>query len=679
MKRHQKQQMADVIEDDFIMHFRRRIQLQSLFHHIGQSVPEHVVMRFRRAGTWDAKVPQPVSEEIRSVLTEKDHPHRIPIPNGPLVASIEDNKQWIIDVSEQLLSADPKGRAAAFNHFIEAQSHDYCWVSNFVLDLLRRNADAIRSDDESVWIKAGLELRDAIKRDFRVNCAGFKQASMLQFDESYQEFFSTVIKPRAHCFDHDRPSICNPVEEAEAIRSMFEEWSSLDDLGAALNRYLAFCGYLPLASDLSAGSLIAAWQQCHTERDVWTDVWKWAQSCPSVLAQYHAAHAFLEHPQWIRCDEIDKLLNVIRSVINSSESKSSYAEAPLWHLRSLLLQHYQVHLESMTPGLNSEVVSAAACWMTEMVANMFEGEPSHVERVCDFLMNEVLPLSWRRWFMARSRMALSTMRVASLYNSFIWGDSLLATAVRRFADFPECAARYEFRTFLLTRLTSALCVGNLRTVQKENPSYAFDLHVSFSDFELSHSPTDDEVTEAAMQILAVRTKIEETSGLKDLLSSLRELPNEICSFLCANLRSWRVELSNSDSTVCDFLKDNEWRGAVFQRLPLDALGNLVSFLTDWQLQHDEEWLLRVPHIFAFECENASEQERRELLLFATAVSSMAADLASPVVRLIVGSKHTEIGSQFETWRKTTRDLARESEPWLAARVRGFLGTLESVT
>ncbi len=157
----------------------------------------------------------------------------------------------------------------------------------------------------------------------------------------------------------------------------------------------------------------------------------------------------------------------------------------------------------------------------------------------------------------------------------------------RFADFPECTARDEFRTFLLTRLTSALCVGNLRTVQKENPSYAFDLHVSFSDFEPSYSPTDDEVSEAARQILEVRTKIEETSGLKDLLSNLRELPNEVCSFLCANLQSWRVELSNSDSIVCEFLNDNEWRKAVFQRLPLDALGNLVSFLTDWQLQHDE--------------------------------------------------------------------------------------------
>ncbi len=229
MKRHQRQQMADMTEEDIIIAFRRRIQLQALFHHIGQSVPEHVVMRFRKAGTWDAKVPQPVSEEFLAVLTEKDHPQRISIPDGPLVASNEDRTRWIIDVSDQLVSIDPKVRAAAFDHFIGAQSHDDCWVSDFVLELLRRHTDAIRSEDESVWINAGLELRDAINRDFRVNCAGLKQASKLQFDESYQEFFSKVIRPRAHCFDHDRPSICNPVEEAERIRSMFEEWSSLDD------------------------------------------------------------------------------------------------------------------------------------------------------------------------------------------------------------------------------------------------------------------------------------------------------------------------------------------------------------------------------------------------------------------------------------------------------------------
>jgi len=105
---------------------------------------------------------------------------------------------------------------------------------------------------------------------------------------------------------------------------------------------------------------------------------------------------------------------------------------------------------------------------------------------------------------------------------------------------------------------------------------------------------------------------------------------------------------------------------------------VLAFLIDWQLQQNEEWLLRLPHLFAFECENSVEPERIELLLSATIYSAMAADIASPVVRLLVGAKQPDIVSQFEVWRRIARDIARDSEPWLASRVRGFLGTLDTI-
>ncbi len=678
MKPRRKQQVADMTEDELVLAFRRRIQLQALCHRVGQSVPGHVVMRFRKAGTWDREITQPIPQSLLRVLTQTEHPLRMPFPDGPLVVVVEDNTRGIIDVSEHLLSHDVNIRLAALEHFLTAQSNEERWASPFVLDLLKRNADALSREDESAWIGAGLALRDAIDRDFRVNCAGVRQASRLRFEESYQEYLSKVIRPRARCFEHDRPPVWNPAEEAEQIRAKFEEWSFLDDLGMALNRYLEFCGYLPLAGELSAGTLIAAWESRHSGHDVWNAVWKWTESCPSVLAQYHAAHAFLEHPHWIRRDGIERLLTVARGVIGSSESESSSAQAPLWQLRAHLLQHYQVHLEASAPGLNSEVVAAAACWMTEMVARLFHADPDHVKKSREFLLTEVLPLSWRRWLMARSRMVPSPLRVANLYAPFIWGDALLATALRRFPDFPECEARDEFRTFLMTRLTSAVCVGSLRVVGRSSAAYAFELPVSTSDLELPDNPTNNQNAEAARQVLAARRAIEAGTGLKDLLSELRELPNGLSTFLCASLRCWPVDRSHADTAVRDLLNDNDWRRTVFHRVSLESLDKLISFLTDWQLQQDEEWLVRLPQLFAFECENANEPERRDLLLSATTVSAMAADVASPVVRLLVGPKRTEIAGQFDEWRQTTREIACDSEPWLAARLRGFLGTIENV-
>ncbi len=678
MKRQRKQQMADMTEDEITLAFRRRIQLQALCHRVGQSVPGHVVMRFRKAGTWDREITQPIPQSLLPVLTQTDHIPRMPLPDGPLVVVVEDNTRGIIDVSQHLLSHNANIRRAALEHFLTAESNEQLWVSPFVLDLLKRNADALSREDESAWIGAGLALRDAIDRDFRVNCAGVRQASRLRFEESYQQYLSKVIRPRANCFEHDRPPVWNPAEEVEQIRAKFEEWSSLDNLGMALNRYLEFCGYLPLAGELSAGTLIAAWEHRHSGHDIWHAVWEWTESCPSVLVQYHAAHAFLEHPHWIRHDEIERLIKVVRDIIISSEADSICTESPLWQLRAHLLQHYQVHLEAAVPGLNSEVVATSACWMAEMVARLFHADPDHVKKGCEFLLTEVLPLSGRRWLMARSRMAPSPLRVATLYAPFIWGDALLATAVRRFADFPECEARDDYQTFLVTRLTSAVCVGSLRVVGRSSAAYAFELPVSPSDLGLPDTPTDDQNTEAARQVLAARHAIEAGTGLKDLLSELRELPDGLSTFLCASLRCWPVDRSHADPAVRDLLNDNDWRRTVFHRLPLESLDPLISFLTDWQLQQNEEWLVRLPQLFAVECENATEPERSDLLLSATTVSAMAADIASPVLRLLAGPKRMEISDFIDNWRQTTREIARNSEPWLAARVRGFFGTVENV-
>lgn len=678
MKRQRRQPVSKFSDDEISLAFRQRIQLLALNHRIGKSAPGHVAMRFRKAGTWVGEITQQHHDTLFPVLSQSDHPLRMPLPVGPLVVVVEDNTRGIIDVSDHLLSHDFRVRLAALNHFLSAQSNEECWVSPYVLDLLQRKAEALSCKDEPTWIEAGLALRDAIDRDFRVNCAGVHQASCLQYDESYQKYLSKVIRPRAHSFERDRPSVWSPTEEVEMLRTKLEEWSSIDELAIALNRYLEFCGYLPLAGELSAGSLIAAWERRHSGHDIWSTVWKWTESCPSVLAQYHAAHAFLEQPRWIRLDENERLLNVIRGAITSSEPDSSYSHAPLWKLRSLLLQHYQLHLEAAIPGLKGDVVAAAACWMAEMVARLFDPDPEHVKNGCDFLRTETLPWSWRRWFMARSRMAPSALRLANLNAPCIWGDALLSTAVRRFVDFPECAAKDAYRTFLITQLNSAISVGSLRVGVEKTAAYAFEQPVSASNLELTDNQTEDQFIDSARQVVSARCMIEEEDRTMELLTELRVLRDGPAIFVCNNLRCLLIHCGHVDSPVRDLLNDTDWRQKVFQELQLDALEKLILFLTEWQLQQDEDWLIRLPQLFAIECDNAKEPERRRLLFAATSYSAMAADVASPIVRLLVGPKRTELTGLFDDWRQTTREIARESEPWLAARIRGFLGTIENL-
>ncbi len=219
--------MPDLNEQQMERAFRRRVQLQALHHRIGQSIAGHVVMRFRKAGTWDGEIARPVPPILHEVLTQKDHPLRAPAPHGPLIVFLQDSSLWIVEVSDHFLSHDAEIRRAVLQHFLGAQEDTECWMSPYVLDLLERNASALTNPDERVWINAGLLLRDAVGQDFRAQCAGVRQAAWLRHEKSYEEYLKAVVGPRAHSLEHDRPPIWNPAEESEEIWAKIQEWSAL--------------------------------------------------------------------------------------------------------------------------------------------------------------------------------------------------------------------------------------------------------------------------------------------------------------------------------------------------------------------------------------------------------------------------------------------------------------------
>ena len=668
--------MVDMNEDEIVTAFLRRIQLQALYHRIGDSVDRHVVMRFREAGTWDKDISQPVPPILLPVLRDPDHPQRMLLPAGPLVVVTEDQRAGIIEVAEQFLSHNIEIRRAALQHFLIGNTDVESWVSPYVLSLLQQHADAVSNPDESKWISAGLSLRDAIRRDFRINCAGVRQTSLHGFDDVYQEYFERVIFPKAQSFEHDRPPILEPSKETEHIRAKIQEWARLDDLGTALDKYLSFCGYLPLKDDLSAASLVSAWEELHPGSDVWNTLWQWSKSCSSLLARFHVAQALLSRPGWILPDEIGWLLSSVRNSINILEAGGGSEQAPRWQLRAALLQHYQMHLEASDPGLNGDAVATTACWIAEMTAQLFECNLDHVPENCEFLQSEILPRSRRRWSIARSRMTPTRLRNSNLNTPFLWKDSLLATAVKCFNHLPVSEGHEDFRRFLASRLTPAMCVGGLRVVQTSPSLYLFDEPLSPSDLGLPNTPTDDGVYEAARQVLAARLVIESSGSLKQHLIELQESPEIISELVCISLRAWLIDYTEADEVLREMLSDVEWRQTVFHRLPLTCLDKLISFFIDWQMQQADEWLVRVPQIFAIECENAVDADRRELLLSGTTVSTLASDVASPFIRLLSGPIRRELSTRLDDWRRTTRLIARESEPWVAGRVRGFLGTIE---
>jgi hypothetical protein len=100
------------------------------------------------------------------------------------------------------------------------------------------------------------------------------------------------------------------------------------------------------------------------------------------------------------------------------------------------------------------------------------------------------------------------------------------------------------------------------------------------------------------------------------------------------------------------------------------------FLTEWHLQQHDEWSTKLPHLLAFECERAVNEDRRRFLFAAVLVSALTADIASPVIRLLVGPNREFYKAEMNVWLEQLRAVVDLSEPWLAMRLRGLLGSVD---
>jgi len=262
-----------------------------------------------------------------------------------------------------------------------------------------------------------------------------------------------------------------------------------------------------------------------------------------------------------------------------------------------------------------------------------------------------------------------------MFSPYIWSDSLLATGIKHWRNFPACDAREGYRQFLAQRMHVAICMGSLRTMARGQSIYAFEIAMSPSDLEIPSEGATTERFDACRQLFAARAVIDGAAGIDQLLQELTETSEGIADFVIVNLQSQIFTRGSVAADVEALLSNDEWRRCVFEQLPLQSLETLLFFLTEWQLQQDGDWNVRVPHLLAYECERIEDQERRRLLLIATIMSSMAADIASPVERLI-HTKRKEANEFLTNWRETVQQIAHESEPWVAARARGFLGTID---
>jgi hypothetical protein len=663
--------MTNLSENEALFAFRRRIQSQALAHLVGKGIDIATVCRFRQSGTWTKPINAQVPQFVIEVINDPQHVSRGQLPVGPLIGIVKDNTRTIFDAAENLLTPDIELRRAIYRHFTHptSESKSVPWILKSTQDLFKELRPKYLCDDENGWIDAGLILSNCVTEDFHVNLAGMVQSSIAEVDDSYQAYSYRVLRPTLASIQRVKPPVVDPKRQRSEVEERISDLvDNCPNLAAAVEAYLSFYAFLPLATPLSLGDLVSQWRTKYPNTNVWEELGAFTALDIHPLWLFHTCTALFKNIECVPPDKMDYLLMLARGIIEGNASIPDVH--PAWLIRTNMQRHYQYHIESLTCGINGATVAAFACWLANLVVPAFGSDQQSLAETNNSLVSTELELSSHRWAIARSSTDPSPLREAILFSRSLWSDAVLVVLLRSLPNLEMLKNSAGMFESLQKHLGIALYQSRICASYGTSETFDFELSIDLTQAGITEGETG-----VGKLMLTSLTTPNKQSILPELLDGMNSSDNMLSTYCAVALRSIQFRSGVQDSLVTDFISNEKWRRDICHGATDVTLDATFSFVSEWQLRQTDDWFFNIPHAIAIECEACDDPDRREMLFALTALSSIAVDSASPIQRLLQGERRSEFLNLGEAWSKKLEGLARYSAPWLKSRVRSICGTL----
>jgi hypothetical protein len=130
-----------------------------------------------------------------------------------------------------------------------------------------------------------------------------------------------------------------------------------------------------------------------------------------------------------------------------------------------------------------------------------------------------------------------------------------------------------------------------------------------------------------------------------------------------------------DSIIEGWLNQRDQVIAILKDGPDYLLEPLLEMLAEFQQHPMTPWVIRLPHLLAYVIEEAHAPSRVAVLSTAVLQMSVNGGVASPILRLASSNKWPGWSEALATWHENLAEVAKYSEPWIAARIRAVSATI----
>ena len=309
--------------------------------------------------------------DLVEILTNADHPKRLPGNPGPIVfIRVDGNQAAVFEPADLLADERQDIREAAAQHFAGLPEQSLSLRTRTAIQEAR---PAICSEEPPEWQLAAGGVYESLENDFFLHLAGFRQSYPLNYRPGVDKHLPRLLRPNLELLSSVELAVWAPSEEREKAVSLVQTWAmEAESLPDALNKFYHVLGHLPLTGLAGIEGLVRQWVARKGEVNLWADLWSWADRHPSPLPRYHICAALLAAPQLVPSDAEPSLwAEIAELACHPAESDQQPRWTEAWLLRNQLARHYENYLECLLPGLPGERLAALAWWLTERLAESF--------------------------------------------------------------------------------------------------------------------------------------------------------------------------------------------------------------------------------------------------------------------------------------------------------------------
>jgi len=287
-------------------------------------------------------------------------------------------------------------------------------------------------------------------------------------------------------------------------------------------------------------------------------------------------------------------------------------------------------------------------------------------------------LSLYAWTVSRSPVVGSLLWYATRNTRSVWGLSLIARLATRWRQLPLAQLPLQFRELLKRSIEGFVTATPLTRVNDAPCIYAFDENAGVPGFLDCEWIALSDAREYLLELIRVRRGLQKGDNLAAALNGLFELSEISRQLTLLVLHETLSSGNDADNAMASLLESTDSVVRILHELPEDLLRTFLEALAEFQLRPSPEWPVRIPHLIVYAMESTADEERMRLLYPHVMQMSICTGLASPIQRLLRSKWQLALSKATMTWRANLLEVAKASEPWVAARVRATSSVISRI-